>query len=195
MKETVIEQPEELAGFEKLVLQILESFSKMQQSMLQAAQEPKVVYNLQGASIQNSVINGNMTKSGPETNYYGETKEKKSEVDEEHLVSAIEKCMYIFWGNTCYAVLYCVLRDEYNMQMTMSQFERMVENLPYHIRRKFFCPEGTLSSTFASNQYMKLHIDKWIMNGAKERVLKLVEQFKQALNEPKNEECEALEIE
>ena len=42
---------------------------------------------------------------------------------------------------------------------------------------------------------MKLHIDKWIMNGAKERVLKLVEQFKQALNEPKNEECEALEIE
>ena len=54
----------------------------------------------------------------------------------------------------------------------MSQFER-----------DFGCPEGSLSNTFRNNTYMHLHIDKWAQNGAKDRVLRLVEAYKKAVAE------------
>ena len=54
----------------------------------------------------------------------------------------------------------------------MSQFER-----------EFRCTEGLLSNTFRNNPYMQLHIDKWRQNGAKERVLRLVEEYRKAVEE------------
>jgi hypothetical protein len=52
----------------------------------------------------------------------------------------------------------------------MSQFER-----------DFQCQEGLLSNTFRNNSYMRLHVDKWKENGAKERVLRLVDAYENAV--------------
>ena len=47
------------------------------------------------------------------------------------------------------------------------------------------CPwcdkEGLVSNTFRNNPYMRLHVDKWKENGAKERVLRLVEAYENAI--------------
>ena len=52
----------------------------------------------------------------------------------------------------------------------MSQFER-----------DFHCREGLLSSAFRNNPYMRLNVGKWEHNGAKTRVLRLVEAYQEAV--------------
>ena len=74
------------------------------------------------------------------------------------------------WAASSYAVLFCVCRDKYGIPDNMSQFER-----------DFQCPEGLLSNTFRNNPYMRLPIDKWKENGAKERVLRLAEAYENAV--------------
>ena len=53
----------------------------------------------------------------------------------------------------------------------MSQFER-----------DFGCSEGLISNTMRNNPYMRLAIDKWEQQGAKQRVLRLVAEYKKAVN-------------
>jgi hypothetical protein len=76
------------------------------------------------------------------------------------------------WATSAYAVLFCVCRDKYGYPDNMSQFERELpedKNLP--------CTSGTISSAFRYNAYMKLNIEKWQDNGAKDRVLILKDKF------------------
>ena len=54
------EEPGQLAGFQSCVQRLQESIEMMQQSLQKAVQEPKVVYNLSGATIQGSVIGGSI---------------------------------------------------------------------------------------------------------------------------------------
>ena len=54
----------------------------------------------------------------------------------------------------------------------MSQFER-----------DFNCQEGLLSNTFRNNPFMRMPVSKWAQNGAKDRVLRLVEAYKNAVEE------------
>lgn len=62
------EEPGQLAGFWRFVQHLQESIEQMQQQLQQAVQGQRVEYNLAGATIQNSVIGGNMIKNG--TEYY-----------------------------------------------------------------------------------------------------------------------------
>ena len=43
------------------------------------------------------------------------------------------------------------------------------------------CQEGLLSNTFRNNPYMRLHVDKWAQNGVKQRVLRLMDAYKDAV--------------
>ena len=70
------EEPGQLAGFQSWVQRLQESIEMMQQSLQKAVQEPKVVYNLSGATIQGSVIGGSITKNGAE--YYSGTHAQKA---------------------------------------------------------------------------------------------------------------------
>ena len=70
------EEPGQLAGFQSCVQRLQESIEMMQQSLQKAVQEPKVVYNLSGATIQGSVIGGSITKNGAE--YYSDTHAQKA---------------------------------------------------------------------------------------------------------------------
>jgi hypothetical protein len=92
--------------------------------------------------------------------------------DVQTLVTCVDSVREFFWRDSALAVIFCTCRDCYGYADNMSQFER-----------DFHCQEGLLSSTFRNNPYMRLHIDKWAQNGAKQRALRLVEAYKDAVEQ------------
>ena len=86
------------------------------------------------------------------------------------LAACVDNVREYFWSDSSLAVIFCTCRDCYGYADNMSQFER-----------DFHCQEGLLSSTFRNNPYMRLHVDKWAQQGAKQRVLRLVEAYKNAV--------------
>ena len=90
--------------------------------------------------------------------------------DVQTLAACVDGVREYFWRDSSLAVIFCVCRDNYGYADNMSQFER-----------DFHCQEGLLSNTFRNNPYMRLHVDKWAQQGAKERVLRLVEAYKNAV--------------
>lgn len=91
-------------------------------------------------------------------------------VDVATLAACVDSVREYFWSDSALTVIFCTCRDCYGYTDNMSQFER-----------DFHCSEGLLSNTFRNNPYMRLHIDKWAQNGAKQRVLRLVEAYKNAV--------------
>ena len=104
-------------------------------------------------------------------NYYGSREAEKSPVAIDRLVEGVEKVRSYFWAESAMAVIFCVCRDYYEYANNMSQFER-----------DFGCKEGLLSNTFRNNSYMQLPVDRWRQNGAKERVLCLVDAYRKAVS-------------
>ena len=92
--------------------------------------------------------------------------------DVQTLVACIESVREFFWGDSALAVIFCTCRDCYGYADSMSQFER-----------DFNCQEGLLSNTFRNNPFMRMPVSKWAQNGAKDRVLRLVEAYKNAVEE------------
>ena len=108
--------------------------------------------------------------------------EKKTQLGGECLARAIENCQEYFWGNSAYAVVYCVCRDDYDMMnLTQSGFERMVEMLPYLKRRDYKCTPGTIANAFSNNPFYKSHVSRWELQGAPERIIKLLNQLRKEL--------------
>ena len=106
-------------------------------------------------------------------NYYGNNgREQGLEVALPVLVACVSGVREYFWKESAMAVIFWVCRDRYCYADNMSQFER-----------DFQCQDGLLSNTFRNNPYMRLHVDKWKENGAKERVLRLVEAYENAVDE------------
>lgn len=97
--------------------------------------------------------------------------------DDERLARAIECCQAYFWGNSAYAVLFCLLRDEYGMADNMSQFEAKIEQLPYNAKRDYACPKGTLANAFSDNPIYRQPVGKW-KDKASIRILKLLEELR-----------------
>lgn len=111
--------------------------------------------------------------------------ENKQAIDPGVLSRAISEVQPFFWGISSYAVVFCVCRDCFNYPDNMSQFEREIASLSYQVSPKFLCSEGTISNTLKTNPYMKLPVDKWEVNGAKERALKLRDEFMKAVEKNK----------
>ena len=93
-------------------------------------------------------------------------------VSKEAMGRAIRAVQGLFWGQSSYAVVFCVCRDYYGYPDNMSLFER-----------EFDCAPGTISGTFRNNDYMKLPVSRWRDNGAKERVLVLAEAYQKAVSD------------
>lgn len=106
---------------------------------------------------------------------------EKKEVTKEQLAQAIENCQEYFWGNSSYAVVFCVCRDDYKMIPNMSAFERNIELLPYKKVRKYFCKTGTITNAFSDNNIYHSHIDKWKEEGADERQIILRDELRKEL--------------
>jgi hypothetical protein len=93
------------------------------------------------------------------------------EVAVERLVAGVDEVREYFWCPSAIAVIFCVCRDCYHYPNNMSQFER-----------DFHCSVGLLANTFRHNPYMRMHIDRWRQNGAKARVLKLMEAYRKVIS-------------
>lgn len=78
---------------------------------------------------------------------------------DEVLARAIENVSFYMTKKSAWAVVFCVLRDDYDYQ-NQAEFERRTKTLPLKMKMQD-CPEGTISSTFNYNKYMILRIDKW----------------------------------
>ncbi|MCR4835233.1 MAG: hypothetical protein K5899_02450 [Bacteroidaceae bacterium] len=104
-------------------------------------------------------------------NYGSKVAEQSEAVGLPRLLECVGSVRSYFWGDSSMAVIFCVCRDCFGYPDNMSQFER-----------EFNCSEGLLSNTFRNNPYMRMPVDKWRENGAKERVLRLVDAFKNAVN-------------
>lgn len=98
--------------------------------------------------------------------------QNEKQLDVQTLAACVDSVREYFWRDSALTVIFCTCRDCYGYADNMSQFER-----------DFHCQEGLLSSTFRNNPYMRLHIDKWAQNGAKQRVLRLVEAYKNAVEQ------------
>lgn len=83
------------------------------------------------------------------------------------LVESVDEVRDFFWGDSSMAVIFGVCRDCFQYVDNMSQFER-----------DFGCVEGLISNTFRNNPYMRLAVGKWEQQGAKQRVLRLVDAYK-----------------
>ena len=88
------------------------------------------------------------------------------------LATCVDSVRQYFWGDSALAEIFCTCRDCYGYANNMRQFER-----------DFHCQEGLLSNTFRNNPYMRLHVDKWAQQGAKQRVLQLMEAYKNAVED------------
>ena len=88
------------------------------------------------------------------------------------LVACVERVREFMWSDSALAVVFCVCRDCYGYANNMSQFER-----------DFNCHDGLLSNTFRSNPYMRLNIRKWEQQGVKRRVLRLMDAYRNAVEE------------
>ena len=108
------------------------------------------------------------------------------DLDEVRLARAIESCMPWFWGNSAYAVVYCVCRDVYKWNMQKKAFEELVEHQPYHSKRKRVCSPGTLSNAFSNNPVFNEDINDWEKFNAPARVIKLRDALIAALNMGQN---------
>ena len=81
------------------------------------------------------------------------------------------------WGHAAYAVLFCVCRDEYGWQDNASYFERQLQLLEINI------PPGTLNAAISRNPYMRQPLGKWKALGVMDRVMVLVERFRECVTQ------------
>lgn len=100
----------------------------------------------------------------------------------EELARAVEAVQSYFWAQSSWAVVYCVCRDHLDMAMSVVDFERMIETLPFTRTPDYPCPKGTVQKALDNNGYMKYPIARWQEYGAKKRALQLAEKLASALD-------------
>lgn len=103
-------------------------------------------------------------------------------ITREKIGCAIQAVQIYFWGNCCYAILYCVLRDKFGYNKKMKHFEDYINKMSKELHFDYICTKNTLSSAFNRNKYLKLNVDKWPKRGVKQRNIDLADDFYDAIN-------------
>jgi hypothetical protein len=139
-----------------------------------------------GATFQNSVVVG-VAEQGSLVSYQGmrgeEPRHSETGVSHEVIGKAIKQVQDMFWGQSSYAVVFCVLRDLYGFGDNASQFEAIVGGLQQQLGFSYACPPNTIASSFYNNSYLKLNVSKWEQQNVKPRCLRLVKAFDKAVEE------------
>ena len=106
-------------------------------------------------------------------NYAADSDEKPAKkVAVEILKRCADKVSWMYWDPCAITVVFCVCFRCFGYENNMALFER-----------EFGCKEDLISRTLRNHPYMRLKLDEWEDNGAKERELKLLEAFRNAVNE------------
>jgi len=98
------------------------------------------------------------------------------------LACAIENCQKYFWANSAYAVLFCICRDDYEMDLSQTDFERIIEGLPYKKKRDHTCPTGTIANAFSNNPIFSEDVSKWEDYNHMKRIIKLRDELRKQMN-------------
>jgi hypothetical protein len=173
-------EPGSTIGFEQLAQQFLESAKMILQEMKEVVQQPRIV--IEGGTFTDCIF-GDNSQIHKSSEVQAKASAIKKVTNWEQIATAIAKVKDLFWGNSSYAVPYCVLRDCFDYHGSRSQFEREIAMLPTSCLPKFSCTPGVVTSTINDNKYMEMPIEKWRSNGAQERVLKLVDGLLKELND------------
>ena len=118
-------------------------------------------------------VHSNEKQDSDTDNEHAENKE----ISKEQLAQAVENCQEYFWGKSAYAVVFCICRDDYKMNMGKTAFEEMVEELPYKRERDFNCPKGTIANAFSDNQIFSENIREWDQYNPLPRIIKLRDEL------------------
>ena len=139
---------------------------------------------------------GNVTVHGPMFDIHDngqvtimstkEMAEGTTELSKEVLGRAIKEVEKLMWGQSSYAVIYCVLRDKFGYGDNATSFENDIMTFSSRLGLQYACPPTTISSAIYNNPYLKLHVDKWQKRGVKPRSLLLAEAFIQAIEDLQN---------
>lgn len=106
-------------------------------------------------------------------NYAADSDEKPAKkVAVEILKRCADKVSWMYWDPCAITVVFCACFRCFGYENNMALFER-----------EFGCKEDLISRTLRNHPYMRLKLDEWEDNGAKERELKLLEAFRNAVNE------------
>ena len=97
------------------------------------------------------------------------------------LACAIENCQKYFWANSAYAVLFCICRDDYEVDLSQTDFERIIEGLPYKKKRDHTCPTGTIANAFSNNPIFSEDVSKWEDYNPMKRIIKLLNELRNEL--------------
>ena len=98
------------------------------------------------------------------------------------LACAIENCQKYFWGNSSYGVVFCVCRDDYEVEPNKSAFENMTGNLPYTRKLSYICTENTIANAFQNNPIFNENINNWDSKNPMARIIKLRDELRKQLN-------------
>lgn len=101
----------------------------------------------------------------------------KKELNKELLAQAIENSQQYFWGNSAYAVVFCICRDIYKITPNKTAFEEMVEGLAYTKKRDHTCPTGTIANAFSDNPIFNENITDWDNFNPAKRIIKLRDEL------------------
>ena len=101
--------------------------------------------------------------------------------DEQLLAQAIENCQSYFWSNSAYAVVYCICRDDYKKKLSQTEFEMMVEGLPYRKERNHQCTPGTIANAFSNNPIFYEDVNEWDGFNPMPRIIKLRDALRKEL--------------
>lgn len=129
-----------------------------------------------GVIIENVVIgdhnNINFYADQSETSKADNKSDEGNKVDVEVLKKCVEKVSWMFWDPCAITVVFCACFRCFGYENNMAQFER-----------DFGCKEDLISRTLRNHPYMRLKLDDWKNNGAKDRELKLLQAFQDAVIE------------
>ena len=111
-----------------------------------------------------------------------ETKTEKGQPDVTMLARAIENCQKYFWGNSSYGVVFCICRDDYEVEPNKSAFENLAGNLPYTKKLSYICTENTIATAFSNNPIFNENINNWDSKNPMARIIKLRDELRKQLN-------------
>ena len=103
---------------------------------------------------------------------------KRKELTDDILTKAIESVSHLISTHSAWAVIYCVMRDDFGSN-NKSAFERRINGLKFKKKMKS-CPTDTISSTFSNNDYLSKPIETW---PKEKKFFKLADTFRQKLAE------------
>lgn len=119
---------------------------------------------------------------------------KENEPPRQHLIIAIKACKDKFWGQTAWAVVYVLCREDYGIADNKALFERYAQELLKEPELKDMdkgCPSGTIQSAETgkdgSGEFYLKPSSMWTVCGAPNRAIQLLADLRLKLKELEKE--------